>query len=318
MHVVYCSPQLDGLAAAAILFRAARLRGAEARLGGTLTFENAREQFTAMTAHHGDLLFILDFLPDSLAAFEPLLTAITQRNRIAYWNSHHPHDAAAEEFLRRFAHTVDLSGPLHYAPVPKEKTCAAELSHNRFLPTDAVAKELAQLAHDIEFWERNDQRAVQLADLIASGFDAKELVDSLSRGVFWSERFEQLRQGYLTKKQNALQDIMKHLMVKNILNYRFGFTLAPTLLSTADAGQHILDNHAGVDISVVLYRNGRISFRKRNTCPVNLAELAKLFGGGGHSYAAGARLTRFPSITREHFDSVIFALDQQLKAHLLS
>ena len=317
MHVVYCSPQLDGLAAAAILFRSAKLRNADIRLGGMLTFENTDEQFIAMTQLNGDLLFILDFLPDRLSELEPQLTTIRVRNRIAYWNSHHPHDPSTMEFLKRFSHTVDLSGPLHYAPVPKQKICAAELCHQRFLPTDAVARQLAAMAHDVEFWERTDANALKLADLIASGYEPKELVDSLSKGVFWSDQFEALRNDYLAKKQAALQDILKHLTIKPILNHRFGFTLAPTLLPSADAGQHILDNHAGVDVSVVLYRNGRISFRKRDTCPLNLAELAKLFGGGGHSYAAGARLARFPSITREHFDQAVFALDQQLKAHLL-
>lgn len=317
MHVVYCSPQLDGLAAAAILFRSAKLRNADIRLGGLLTFENAHEQFSAMTHLSGDLVFILDFLPDRLQELEPQLTAITVRNRIAYWSSHHPHDPSALDFLKRFSHTVDLSGPLHYAPVPKHKTCAAELAHQRFLPTDAVARRLAAMAHDVEFWERTDADALKLADLIAAGYEPKALVDNLSKGVFWSDHAEALRNDYLSKKQAALQDILKHLAIKPILDHRFGFTLAPAFLPSADAGQHILDNHAGVDVSIILYRNGRISFRKRDTCTLDLAELAKIFGGGGHSYAAGARLARFPSITKEQFGQVVFALDQQLKAHLL-
>ena len=318
MHVVYCSPQLDGIAAAAVLFRAARLQNKDIRLGGLIDFENAQEQFTAMSALSGDLIFILDFLPDNLAAFAQRLSAITVRNRIAYWNSHHAYDAQTQELLGRTAHTADLSGPLHGGTLPETKKCAAELAQQRFLPNDSVAQELARIAHDIEFWERTDTRAVQLADLIASGFDPKELVDSLARGVLWSEHFEQLRTDYLGKKLAALQDILKHLVVKNVLDHRFGFTLAPALLSTADAGQHILDHHDGVDISVVLYRNGRVSFRRRDNCPLNLAELAKLFGGGGHAYAAGARLAHFPSITRENFTPAVFAIDQQLKAHLLS
>lgn len=318
MHVVFCPQQLDGIAAAAILLRAARLRNADARFGGLLNFENAAEQFSSMTKHSGDLLFIVDFLPDNLESLKGQLDSIIVLNRIAYWNSHHPHDEKTEELLRRYAHTVDLSGPLHHGTLPKEKLCAAELARRRFLPNDNVAKELASMAHDIEFWERTDKRAAQLADLIASGIEPKELAENLSKGIFWSERYEQLRQEYLVKKQHALQDIIKHLVVKNILNQRFGFTLAPTLLPSADAGQHILDNHAGVDVSVVLYRNGRVSFRKRDACQMNLADIAKLFGGGGHSYAAGARLNQFQSITRENFDSVLFALDQRLKEHLLS
>lgn len=315
MHVVYCSPQLDGIAAAAILFRSARLSGKEFRLGGLLRFENAQEQFSAMASHTGDLLFILDFLPDDLDAIKQQLDAILVRNRIAYWNSHHPRDAGTEETLKRYAHTVDLSGPLHDGPLPKEKLCAAELCQRRFLPQDKVAQELAHLAHDIEFWERTDARAQQLADLIAAGFEPRDIIDSLSRGVLWSERFERARQNYVQKKEEALRDILQHLIIRNLLQYRFGFALAPNLLPTADAGQHLLDNHDGIDVSVVVYRNGRISFRKRDTCPLNLAELARLFGGGGHSYAAGARLQHH--VTRESFEHVVFQIDQKLKELLL-
>ncbi len=315
MHVVYCSSQLDGITAAAILFRSAHLRNLDVKLGGTLNFDTAKEQFTNMQNHKGDLIFVLDFLPDHPKELEKSLKDITVTNRIAYWNSNNPHDPETEEFLNKYAHKVELSGPLHYSPVPKEKLCSAELAQKRFLPNDTVAKDLAHLAHDIEFWERTDKRAVQLADLIASGFDVKELINSLARGVLWSEKFEQIQKEYLTKKEQALKDIMKHLVVKNILTYRFGFTLAPNLLPTADAGQHILDNHVGVDISVVLYRNGRISFRKRDECQVNLANLAEIFGGGGHVHAAGAKLTQ--SINREQFEQTLFDIDQKLKEHLL-
>ena len=318
MHVVFCPQQLDGIAAAAILFRAAKLQGKDAKLGGLLSFDNAQEQFAGMGSLDGDLLFIVDFLPDNLPALEPLLQDATVRNRIAYWNSHHPHSAEDGALLKKYAHTVDLSGPVHYSAMPKTKTCAAELACARFLPQDAVAKDLARLAHDIEFWERTDARAAQLADIIAAGFDPKELVQSLAKGVLWSERFEMMRKDYLAKKKVALQGLLDHLDIRNVLNHRFGFTLAPAFLPSADAGQHMLDNHAGIDVTVVLYRNGRMSLRKHDLCPLNLAELAKLFGGGGHAYAAGARLAQFPSITRENFSAALFAIDQRLKSHLLS
>jgi nanoRNase/pAp phosphatase (c-di-AMP/oligoRNAs hydrolase) len=139
----------------------------------------------------------------------------------------------------------------------------------------------------------------------------------LAKGVLWSERFELVQKDYLAKKKSALQGLLDHLDIRNVLNHRFGFTLAPSFLPSADAGQHVLDNHAGIDVTIVLYRNGRMSLRRRDACPLNLAELAKLFGGGGHAYAAGARLAQFPSITRENLSGVLFAIDQRLKAHLV-
>jgi oligoribonuclease NrnB/cAMP/cGMP phosphodiesterase (DHH superfamily) len=315
MHAVLCSAQLDGIAAAAILFRAARLRGAETRLAGLLTHDNALQVFREASQHQKQLFFVLDFLPDNLPAFVPVLEKLVRQNRIAYWNSHHPYDGPSAELLRRFAHTVDLSGPVHYGAVPTERLCAAELAQRRFLPQDAIAQTLAALAHDIEFWERRDERAIKLADLIASGFDAKELAEILSRGVFWSSRFDRLREDYLARRAKALQELMQHAVIRKYVTTTFAFTLAPSLLPTADAGQHVLDSHAGVDVSVVLYRNGRISFRKRDTCALDLAELARLFGGGGHAYAAGARLDL--QVTRDTFERALFLIDRALKDHFL-
>jgi oligoribonuclease NrnB/cAMP/cGMP phosphodiesterase (DHH superfamily) len=316
MRVLYCSPQLDGISTAAILTRAAKLKNTDVKLGGIITFENFSEQFNSMTTLNGDLIFILDFLPEPLESVEKQLKAITVRNRIAYWSTHHPHGKSTEDFLKKYAHTIDLAGPVYDAPLPKQKVCSAELAQKRFLPKDKIAIELALMAHDNEFWQRTHPTATKISDLIASGREPKELIDNLSRGIFWTEKQEQQHREYLRKKQEAMADIMKHLVIKNIAGTNFGITLAPTILATSDAGQHLLDNHTGIDVSAIVYRNGRISFRKRNECQLNLAEIAKTFGGGGHSYASGAKLNQ--SITRETFSNAVFLIDQKIREHILN
>lgn len=315
MYAVLCPPHLDGICAAAILFRATRLRGAEPRIAGLLTHDNARTLFSEAAKTKRTLYFILDFLPENIDAFVPLLKAIAENNRIAYWNTHHPHDAKTADTLRTFAHTVDLSGPLHHGILPKEKKCAAELVQQRFLPNDSIARSLAEFAHDIEFWEQKDAQAAKLADLIASGFDARELTEILSRGVFWSARFARLHQEYCAKRDKALREITSAVTLKKYLTHTFAFSFAPSLLPAMRAGQELLDRHAGIDVAVILYRDGKISFRKRDTCDINLAELAKLFGGGGHAYAAGARLGAHT--TRENLDETLFRIDRSLKNFFL-
>lgn len=316
MYAILCSAQLDGIAAAAILFRAARLRKIEPKIAALLTHDNASEVFSEITAQKGQLFFILDLLPNNLSSLAPVFEKLTKNNRIAYWNSHHPYDSKTSELLKKFAHTVDLSGPIHYGAVPKEKLCSAELVQKRFLPNDEIAKTLAKLAHDIEFWERKDERAQKLADLLAAGFDAKELAEILSRGVFWSTRFDKIREEYSVKREKALAELMKKAIIRKYLNYNFAFTIAPSILTTADAGQKILDSHSGVDISFVLYRNGKISLRKRNDCDLNLAKIAEIFDGGGHSYAAGAKLST--NITNDTFEKTLFLIDRSLKDFFFS
>ena len=105
--------------------------------------------------------------------------------------------------------------------------------------------------------------------------------------MFWNDKFEEFHKENSKKKTAALEELMKSLLVKSYVTHRFGFALASSVLNTADACHRILEGHAGVDIAVVLYRDGRIAFRRRDDVPVNLKEIAELFNGGGRPFAAG-------------------------------
>ncbi|MEM4263790.1 MAG: DHHA1 domain-containing protein [Candidatus Woesearchaeota archaeon] len=313
MYVIYCSEQLDGIAAAAIVSRYARLRNSEYRIGGFLNYTNIEEKFAEMAMLKGALIFILDFSPEQIQNIEEKLKAISAKNRIAYWNSHHPYTAEMLEILRKYVRTVEFSGKLKNSPKPELMVCSTELVGNKFMPMDSVTTGLKKIAHDIEFWIRKDERSLKLTDLISSGFDKKELIDSLSRGVIWSDRYEKLRKEYFDKKQKAFADLLKKLEVKTYLNKKFGFSLAPSILSTADAGDKLLTAHQAIDVSVIIYRNGKISFRRRDGCDIDLSKLAKLFDGGGHAYASGGMIKEFKNISYDNFDKVLFFVDRKLK-----
>ena len=316
MFDIYCSEQLDGLAASAIIFRLARLKKADCRIAGFLTFANANDQFNAMASGKGKIIFILDFPPDEVKDIETKLRKITDKNRIAYWNSHHPYDSKTLDLLKKYVTNVEFSGKLKRSAQKEKKLCSADLVCNRFLSKDRIAIELKNLAHDIEFWIRSDERALKLTDLINAGFDKKELVEIISRGVFWSSRFEKIREDYLQKRERALRELTTRLKIVKYLDKKFGFALCESVLSTADAGQKILESNDEVDVSVVIYRNGRISFRRRDACNIDLSEIAALFKGGGHSYASGGMLE--VHVSHENFEKVLQIIDRELKNYFLS
>ncbi len=316
MFDIYCSEQLDGLGASAVIFRLARLKKMPCRIAGFLTFTTANDQFSKMAEGHGKVIFILDFPPDELTQLEQKLKHITEKNRIAYWNSHHPYDSKTLELIKKYATTVEFSGKLKRSAHKEKRLCSADLVCNRFLPHDRIAHELKQLAHDQEFWIRSDERAQKLTDLINSGFDKKELVEIISRGVFWSSRFEKIHAEYLQKRERALRELSLRLQQVTYLTYTFGFALCDSVVSTADAGHAILNNNETVAVSVVLYRNGRISFRRRDGCDLDLSELAALFKGGGHAYAAGGTVD-MKHITHENFAAVVKMIDRILKNFFL-
>ncbi|VVB81126.1 Uncharacterised protein [uncultured archaeon] len=299
MISIYCSEKLDGVAAAAIVMRHAILSKLPVHFGGFLHLDALDDELEDIATDEHKLVFVLDvsISPSHL----PLLDKINARNKIVYWNTHDSESVVPP--ARMFDRALD-------------NQCSAELAQQRFLPNDLIAKTLAELAHEVKFWQLKDERASKLSDLISAQYNPIELIDSLARGIIWNDQFEAFHKEHLKKKLVAYDELMKSLMVKSYVTYRFGFAVSSSILAAADACQRILDGHAGVDVAVVLYRDGRIGFRRRDVCDVDVKKLAELFNGGGRPFAAGAKLNM--QITKESLSDVIFHLDEAFKNFFLS
>jgi len=296
---IFCSEKLDGVSAAAIVMRHAVLSKLPVHFGGFLHPDSLDYELEDIASDENRLIFVLDISvsPELL----PLLDKINLRNRLVYWNSSDPDCVVPPSKL--FDKGVD-------------RKCSAELAMQRFLPNDLIAKRLATLAHEVKFWQLHDEAAVKLVDLIQAEYSPVELIDSLSRGILWSEQFEKFYADFSKRKLIAFDDLMRSLIIKSYVNYRFGFALSGSVLNSAIACQRILDGHAGVDIAVILYRDGRIVFRRRDGCDVDVKSIAELFKGGGKPFASGARLGM--QISKDSFDDALFFVDQALKNFFVS
>jgi len=306
MFVVYSSPTIDGISAAAIILRYARLFKHEAKIGGFLAFSDAQKTFEDMTKQDKSIIFIADFPPDQVQQLEPTLKEISTHNRIAYWNSSQKTSARAKEIVSKYARKTDFS-----------EKCSAELAMTTLLPQDSVAREIAAIAHDYTSWLRKDARSQQLNDIINAGFDKKELADMLSRGVFSSPRFSGILNTYSEKKKQALNALMGSLLIKKYLTHSFGYVLADNHIPSAEAGEYLLSKHSGIDVAVLLYRDGRIIIRKRDSIPVDASQIARNFRGGGHSYAAGGIIPEMKSITNDSYERAVFIADRIMKDFFL-
>lgn len=314
LSVLYSSDQLDGMCAAACVMRGLRIKGLPARFGGTLS-PDSPESLNDLAQQVNVALFIIDYPPENIPHLEDFLRKLSAKCTIAYWSFTQPQKPETFSMLP-MVKRIDYSEVRPGSAFPADKISSTELASFRFIPGDPVGRQLGALAADIKFWLRQDDRATKLADLLSSGFDKRAIIDSLSKGVVWDDRFEKARNDYLEKKARALDDVMKRLIIKDYLNRRFGFSLAPALLSTADACQHILDKHDGVQIAVVLYKSGKIAFRSREGTDVDLAKLGKHFSGGGRKYASGGIFTE-KEISVENWENVLTALDRKLKNYFL-
>ncbi len=284
---LYCAEQLDGVATAAIITRYAKLKGEKTRFCGYLHNETLTKELEQIKPETPT--FILDICPHE--KHKPQIKKL----KIIYWSTHDPN--APQIPAKIFDHT-------------KEKKCSAELAQKRFLPNDQIAKKLAKLAHEMTYWQQGEE-ATKLSNLIASKINPTQIIQALANGATWSKTFEKKHKEYKQKKEQALKNLIKTLTIKKYLKYNLGYAFASNILTTADAGQKILDTHQGVDVSIILYKNGKIAFRKRNECEINLRKIAQLFDGGGHPYAAGASINK--KITKENFEKTINEINSKLK-----
>lgn len=296
MISVFCSEKLDGVAAAAIIFRHATLAKLPVHFGGFVHPQSFSDELEDIRQDEGKLLFILDAKaePDDL----PILDKINEKNKLVYWCT--PESDSIIPPSKIF---------------DKGKSSAAELVQTRFLPNDPVAKQLVELAKEVKFWQVKTEHASKLADLIAAQYNPLDLLQSLSKGILWSSQMAQFHKEYLKRKEDALTELMDVLTIKNYVNTRFGFSLAQAFLPSADACERILTGHAGVDVAVILYRDGKIIFRRRDNIDIDLKTIAELFGGGGHAFAAGAKLKL--EVTKDSFPDALFYVDQVLKNFFL-
>ena len=305
-HAIYAFENLDGVCAAAILLRWMRVKQNDCRVD-LLTYSSIEEEFNALAEHKSSAIFILDFPPEQIEKLQQKLNKIQQHgSKIIYWNSHLKCSDKTHALLKQHIKLPDLD----------TEKCSAIMCWQRFMPRDQISKSLADIAFDREFWVNKDERSAKLSDILSSGYSKKELIDELSRGIFWSDRLEKARQEYVVKKENAFNDLKHNLITHYNGKYNFAYGFASSVLSTADAGSKILEDK-GVDVSIVVYRNGRISFRRNEHVELNLLPLAKLFNGGGHEYAAGGIISdvTLPIGSHDKFNIVVEKIDKALREH---
>ncbi|MBS3158979.1 hypothetical protein J4206_06860 [Candidatus Woesearchaeota archaeon] len=306
-HMIYAFENLDGACAAAILVRWMRIKQFDYKVD-FLSYSNVEQEFSQLSEQKQQLIFILDFPPEQVDRLEKKFATILQNNsKIIYWNTHLKCSQEIHDLLAKNIKFLDFD----------TTKCAAIMCWQRFMLHDKISQELSAIAFDHEFWVKKDERSAKLADILVSGYNKKDLVEELSKGIFWSEKFEKLREEYLVKKEKAFAELINNLQTHYYGRYNFAFGFSSSLLSTADAGSRILENK-GIDVSVVIYRDGKISFRRNEQVDINLVELARLFNGGGHEFAAGGKISdvTLPIASHDKFKIAVEHVDKIMREKL--
>ncbi len=273
MHCIAHKKDLDGLGSHAILRRYALAEGEEI-VHHFADYDSLPELVRELSGLEGETVVIADLGWNSrLEGVLEELRRLCSANEVVWVDHHDWGEVELGELAEaEFVHSMEK--------------CAAELVQERFMPGDEVSRRIAELAHAHDFREDNEL-AWKLYDVISSGYDRMRFVEKLSAGTFWCEEFERAYRNYQEAKRKGRRYLDEHTMVLRVGDRTCAFALSEKYLSSTLACMHL--QRTGADIVVVVYPDGKLSFR-RNSDSVDVGRIAKLFGGGGRATAAGAKL----------------------------
>lgn len=305
----------DGVCSAAILERYVDLENVDSRVDFIDYGALAQKAFSRIEGlAYGSEVIIADFGCDIslLPAAERAISSLNKRGGKLVWLDHHKWD---EESVRRLS-------PLAKVRLSKsDELCGAELSYLEYMGDDELSRRLAAIGRDsdIDMWKTNPPSpsyalTKPLADLItyynylANDDDDKRrgLLLSLVRKLsdapldrivgkdfdnpFWDNEMQKDFSEYKKLETSKLEECLGSAETFKAGDYTFVIGISDRVLSTTTVGNALL-NRYNADASFVVRETGLISIRRSTgRYSIKCDELAKLFSGGGHEYAAGGKL----------------------------
>jgi oligoribonuclease NrnB/cAMP/cGMP phosphodiesterase (DHH superfamily) len=186
------------------------------------------------------------------------------------WRDHH---VWSEELFDEVKRTVD------YIRVD-ERYCACEIIFQDLLPNDEVARTIAAIGRDRDFWINKDPRSEILSTVINTNKWKTKVSHKLSSGIIIDDEITEEYKLALKKKNEALKRSLKSSRLFD------GVAVAKGTGFSSDSAS-VLRNKYKTKIEIIINNNGVFSIRSVE--PVS-NKIADYFDGGGHPNAAGGTL----------------------------
>ena len=220
-------------------------------------------------------VYVCDLAPDSAAAVEPALQALTAAGVTVRWYDHHKWEASIAEAVR--AAGVEL------VRGDSESECTADVVVRTLDGTipDRLAT-LAAVTRDHDLWIKSDPRSDDLADY-AYWADPEEYVETVrEHGPDLPDEVEAYLQDRRVEKDALIQRAVDRAAFVDVGDITVGVTYGRCSQNEVAEELRI----TGADAAVIVKPAGSASLRGSEGFE-RCHEVARLVGGGGHPRAAG-------------------------------
>jgi len=159
---------------------------------------------------------------------------------------------------------------------------------------DEISKKIVELGTKADTWMLDPLVEEWMNLDMAYTYKKKDktiLIEKIATGnLEISGRLKRTLESYLRMKEKAKKKLLEYTLIKNVHGHHLvAVGLAPALLSGSEGADFIL-KETNTEVQIVLKYQGWMSIRRRKDSTVNLLDIAQIFGGGGHEYAAGGSL----------------------------
>ncbi len=278
MKIVVTHTDLDGAASAAILTRS---------LGGVDKYVFTQPHllprvFSAIKCPGECEVYVCDLSPNS-DGLEPLLETLrrlTGSGIRVWWFDHHVWDPPwIEMFLN--------AGVRLYQDT---STCTAGIVYRELGSGDAVSERIARAACSLDLWAFDDWLGNFLARYVGNSRGEnwrRRVVARLASGSLMDEEVLRVVEDSVDRELRILSEALKKCKLKNLCGLRVAYYYKSVKDHVTSYVASLLISRLGADV-VVVCRKGSASLRSGGG--VDVREIAKRLGGGGHRNAAGFSL----------------------------
>jgi uncharacterized protein len=244
----------------------------------------------------------LGFNDSLLSIFKSAFLGSQKSNNEVIWVDHHPWSKNTIDEVKPFVELIlDNSGI----------KCAAELMYERFLFDNGYAKHLANLAHTIDFFTK-DQYLTPLPEIIRYYLNFNDsyerlakLAHKISKGILWDIDLSEDYRIYASLRDTEKRKVLNDLKIKKIDDLNVVFVRSSPYIQTSLFSEEIF-NLTNADLAIFYGKNGKISIRRNNDKIDCNAIALNLIDGGGHKFAAGGTIRSDPN----KLEDIILEIEQ--------
>jgi uncharacterized protein len=244
----------------------------------------------------------LGFNDSLLSIFKSAFLGSQKSNNEVIWVDHHPWSKNTIDEVKPFVELIlDNSGI----------KCAAELMYERFLFDNGYAKHLANLAHTIDFFTK-DQYLTPLPEIIRYYLNFNDsyerlakLAHKISKGILWDIDLSEDYRIYASLRDTEKRKVLNDLKIKKIDDLNVVFVRSSPYIQTSLFSEEIF-NLTNADLAIFYGKNGKISIRRNNEKIDCNAIALNLIDGGGHKFAAGGTIRSDPN----KLEDIILEIEQ--------